>query len=94
MLFMVSLPMSILLNSTSYGESQKSRSYKSKVLIIDQSLISLVRCRLGSSMAGAANAYVQQRVLQVKNIFSTKSLTSFFVNIGHMPIVNRSLNPN
>ena len=27
----------------------------------------LVRCRLGSSMAGAANAYVQQRVLQVKN---------------------------
>ena len=25
----------------------------------------LIRCRLGSSMAGAANAYVQQRVLQV-----------------------------
>ena len=70
------------LNNTSYGDEAnvliiiKGSHHKSQFVWSGVDLVSslnkskskiLVRCRLGSSMAGAANAYVQQRVLQVED---------------------------
>ena len=83
------------LNNTSYGDEAnvliiiKGSHHKSQFVWSGVDLVSslnkskskiLVRCRLGSSMAGAANAYVQQRVLQVENWFFNKILIVFFFN--------------
>ena len=92
-MFMVSHGlMSILLNNNSYVNGDKSVKSRDHIGWKSWSYwICLVRCRLGSSMAGAANAYVQQRVLQVKNLtfkientsqtFYFQKLLSFFGNV-------------
>merc|ERR1712055_1183190 len=51
------------------------------LILTGSNLLGYLRCRLGSSMAGAANAYVQQRVLQnlfqnITGIFKSRSSNS------------------
>lgn len=47
------------------------------LILTGSNLLGYLRCRLGSSMAGAANAYVQQRVLQnITGIFKSRPSNS------------------